>query len=306
MQALGRLLRLSLAPTAAADIAAGGIVGARGSWPGTELVWLIAASLAIVHGAMALNDWADREEDARERPDRPIPSGRIGVTQALALGLVLLGLGPFLAWSIAPPLGVHAGTLALLAATYDTLGRGPLLGPSLLALCRAGNLSLGIHAGMRLVGAPIDPVWFVPAVLYGGYVFFVSRLGRLEDGQDEAPLGPAARRYLSGVVLCLIAAPAASLLRDAPAPGWRFALALALALLASAPLLRSIFGSEPWSRGRVMQHMGMVLRRLLVFTGSVALCAPALAGSHDALWVTLGIALGYPLSFWLRRAFPPS
>ncbi|MDQ0577954.1 UbiA family prenyltransferase [Streptomyces rishiriensis] len=34
---------------------------------------------------MALNDWADREEDAAaERPHRPLPSGRIAPAQALA------------------------------------------------------------------------------------------------------------------------------------------------------------------------------------------------------------------------------
>ncbi|MEK8227549.1 UbiA family prenyltransferase [Oerskovia sp. M15] len=49
---------------------------------------------------MALNDYADRELDAVERPERPLPSGRVSPEQALgvatgltAAGLVLAGAG---------------------------------------------------------------------------------------------------------------------------------------------------------------------------------------------------------------------
>ena len=51
--------------------------------------------------------------------------------------------------------------------------------------------------------------------------------------------------------------------------------------------------------------MGLALRRLLVFTASVS----ALNWSpphHAALIVSAAIFCGYPLSFWLRKAFPPS
>ncbi len=72
--AWGRLLRLSLAPSAAADALAGITIGAWGAFPLDARVLLSAAgSLCVFHGGMALNDWADREGDARTRPDRPIP-----------------------------------------------------------------------------------------------------------------------------------------------------------------------------------------------------------------------------------------
>ncbi|MGH8999965.1 MAG: UbiA family prenyltransferase, partial [Acidimicrobiia bacterium] len=38
---------------------------------------LVASSSALYLAGMALNDWADRDIDARERPGRPIPSGRV-------------------------------------------------------------------------------------------------------------------------------------------------------------------------------------------------------------------------------------
>ena len=46
---------------------------------------LAAASSCLYLAGMALNDYADRDVDAVERPGRPIPSGR--VTPGFALGL---------------------------------------------------------------------------------------------------------------------------------------------------------------------------------------------------------------------------
>src|SRR5512137_294118 len=96
MKAWGRLLRLSLAPTAAADVAAGAVAGA-GAWPGRGVFVLMIASLCVYHGGMALNDWADRKEDRVLRPDRPIPAGGVSPPAGLAAGLALLVSGPLIA-----------------------------------------------------------------------------------------------------------------------------------------------------------------------------------------------------------------
>jgi len=42
---------------------------------GPRTAALAAASVCLYWAGMAANDWADRELDARERPERPIPSG---------------------------------------------------------------------------------------------------------------------------------------------------------------------------------------------------------------------------------------
>ena len=56
MRDWGRLLRVALLPSAVADIAAGVVLGA-GVWPaGPGPFLLIAASLAVYHGALVLND----------------------------------------------------------------------------------------------------------------------------------------------------------------------------------------------------------------------------------------------------------
>ena len=42
---------------------------------------------------MYLNDAFDREVDARERPERPIPSGHVGRGSSSRIGFGLLGMG---------------------------------------------------------------------------------------------------------------------------------------------------------------------------------------------------------------------
>ena len=52
------------------------------------LPWLLAASAGLYAGGVVLNDYFDREVDAVERPERPIPSGRVAGSHALVLGCV--------------------------------------------------------------------------------------------------------------------------------------------------------------------------------------------------------------------------
>ncbi|MDQ3945614.1 MAG: UbiA family prenyltransferase, partial [Actinomycetota bacterium] len=115
---------------------------------GRRNVVLAAASACLYLSGMALNDWADREIDARERPGRPIPSGRVTPGFALALatglsagGLVLAGLaGGKRALVVAVPL---AGAVW----SYDLVVKGTRVGPLGMAACRSLDVLLGAGAG---------------------------------------------------------------------------------------------------------------------------------------------------------------
>jgi len=335
MRTLGRLLRLSLAPSAAADVAAGIVIGA-GFWPGGAAPWiLIAASLCVYHGGMALNDWADREHDAATRPERPIPSGRAPAGAVAFLGFALLVMGPWLAIGADRAAGYVLACVAVAAAAYDLFGRGPILGPSFLAVCRAGNLAAGLVLGRalgadayalgaeRLVFEPL-PVDFAPAAYYGLYVGVVSVLGRLEDGEDDRPLGRRPSMLVALAASLLLALPLLPLpvlpigdgggwlppWSDDPLglaePGFLERHRITLAMLIAGPgafgLLRLAFRMTPWTRPRVMQAMGMALRRLLICTAALSM----LRGTPGGLVVAVVILCGYPLSFALRKVFPPS
>ena len=97
------LLRPANVVTAIADVLAGYAVAGR-SHP-QALPWLVGATMCLYAGGVVLNDVFDRHIDAVERPERPIPSGRVSVPRAATLGASLL----------------TAGVLAASQATRDAL-----------------------------------------------------------------------------------------------------------------------------------------------------------------------------------------
>ncbi len=281
--AWGRLLRLSLAPTAVADIVCGAVYAGQG-WPANPgRLWLpVLASLFVYHGGMVLNDCADAERDEKTRPERPIPSGAVSPEAALTVAVVLLALGPLIAnWYPYPgPLSLVLLGVALLAAFYDLAPRGAWTGPVLLGLCRAGNLLAGMLAFSVLTNGCI---WL--AAGYGLYVFFVSRLGRMEDGAD-ARIGTRPTKLLFAAGACQV-------------------LPFAFGLAWTAPLAAAYIGwlasrTQVWSRATVLQAMGSSLRLLLFYTASLAWLG---GGALVALGV---LAVGYPIAWLLRQVFPPS
>jgi 4-hydroxybenzoate polyprenyltransferase len=303
--AWGRLLRLSLMPSALADIAAGLVLGSGGSWPAGLGPWaMLLATLGVYHGAMALNDWSDREVDRSTRAERPLPSGAISAGAALSGALLLLATGIGAAVLAHPGAGLWMAAVALLAVLYDLRGRGPWLGPVLLGCCRFGNLGAGLWYGRQSVESATTGAGlaWLPAVLYGAYVFAVSRLARLEDDEDRGALGQRPRHALILASALLLALPLL-----APGGTTTFARLLAWVLCAAGALglLRCALTTSRWSRASVGAATGMGLRRLLVFTSACA----CLAWSPDSLaapWVAAAALAGYPLSWGLRRVFPPT
>lgn len=269
------------------------------------------ASACVYHGAMALNDWADRAEDARVRPSRTIPSGAIPARAALVLAAALLASGPLLALAVAPRCGLVLGAVAACAALYDLAGRGPWLGPLLLASCRAGNLGVGLAYASTL--RSWNPWLGLAPLAYGLYVFFVSRLARLEDldpaRYETGAVRPARWLVASGVALLGVGAVATFLaylpLDPArPSSSGHGARALFLAGVGAFGLFHGAWklSGRAWRAGDVQRLAGMALRRLLVASAALASGTTTLAG----LAVALAILCGYPLSFALRKVFPPT
>ena len=71
---LAELVRAPAALSVPGDVVAG---AAAAGAPLRHAPGLAGASVLLYWAGMAANDWADRALDAVERPERPIPSGRI-------------------------------------------------------------------------------------------------------------------------------------------------------------------------------------------------------------------------------------
>ncbi len=205
--ALVELLRPANVVTAAADILAGFAAATTG--PIETVPWLLASTVSLYGGGIVLNDFFDRNLDAVERPERPIPSGRISPATAGTIGFALLAAGITFAWfanTTACPVAIAISASVLL---YDTWGKHQkFFGPVNMGACRALNLLLGIAAVPGAIGS-LAPLTLLPLV-YIAAVTAVSR-GEVRGG----------KRIVAAFSLAAIAAVVASLawlgLRSIPA-----------------------------------------------------------------------------------------
>ncbi|OPG10442.1 UbiA family prenyltransferase, partial [Microbispora sp. GKU 823] len=152
MRAWLELVRAPAALSVPGDTLAGAAAAGRSARPG-----LAAASVLLYWAGMALNDWSDRKIDAKERPERPIPSGRISPEGALGLAAALTGAGVATAAVFGGRRGFAlAGLLAGAAWAYDLRLKHTAAGPAAMAACRVLDVLLGggpAHAGGRPHGA---------------------------------------------------------------------------------------------------------------------------------------------------------
>lgn len=178
-----RLLRAGTLFSPAADVVAGACIvaaGAAAPWS-VELARAAGASVLLYAAGMVWNDVADRREDAVQRPERPIPSGAVGLGAAVVLGVLLLGAGCALS-----PSGhrLHHGAIAALVLAYDFACKRSVL---------AGALTMGVLRGLNLAVAAAPAYGDAPrallaaAVCYALYIVAVTILGTFEDQPRVRP-----------------------------------------------------------------------------------------------------------------------
>ncbi|MGB2571716.1 SCO3242 family prenyltransferase [Micromonospora citrea] len=201
MTDLAELVRAPAALSVPGDVVAG--AAAAGAL-GRRTPALAAASVLLYWAGMAANDWADRRLDAVERPERPIPSGRVAPATALGLAAGLTGAGVGLAAAAG---GRRAAAVAVpLAATiwgYDLAAKNSAAAPAVMAACRGLDVLLGASGGRVLRALPA-------AVTVAAHTWTVTALSRREvTGADAAlPL-----RTLAGTALVATSAATARVAR---------------------------------------------------------------------------------------------
>jgi 4-hydroxybenzoate polyprenyltransferase len=158
-----RLGRVSNLPTVWSNVIAGSALAGAAAAP-ARIAAVAAAISAFYVGGMFLNDAFDREIDARERPQRPIPAGLIGAREVFSVGFGLLAVGlvalALMAWAWRGSFASVASGAALAAAIvlYDAWHKNNALSPVLMGICRmlvyataalatAGTLARPVIAG---------------------------------------------------------------------------------------------------------------------------------------------------------------
>jgi 4-hydroxybenzoate polyprenyltransferase len=284
--AFAELVRAPAALTVPGDVLAGAAAAGR---PLDRRVALTAAgSVCLYWAGMALNDWADREEDARDRPARPIPSGRISPTAALtcacaltAGGLALTALG-----SGRRALLTRALPLAAAVWTYDLAAKATALGPATMAAARGLDVLLGAGPGGGRRALPA-------AALMSGHILAVTRLSRSEvHGAGAGVLGEA-------LTASATVALAAGLPRAAPNATARAATAAAAAGYAALC----------WTaQGRALRDPRAERVRAAVGAGihAVLPLQAALLSRSGAVGAAVPLAAAVPVAIRLARKVSPT
>jgi 4-hydroxybenzoate polyprenyltransferase len=192
------LLRPPNVTTAVGDVLAGYAVAGLGKpW---ALPWLLASTVCLYAGGVVLNDVFDLDLDRRERPERPLPSGRVTRRAAATLGTGLLAGGVGFAFLATIGAGLVAGATTACILTYDAWGkRQTLIGPVNMGLCRAGNLMLGVAA----VPAALRWAWPLGALPLA-YITAVTAVSRGEVHGGKRPVAVFALISLGFVLLALL------------------------------------------------------------------------------------------------------
>lgn len=187
-----RLGRVSNLPTVWTNTLAGvvladGSVADRRIWP-----LLLALSLFYLAG-MYLNDFFDAAIDARERPERPIPSGQVSAGTVRNAGFAMMALGLLLLYWVGygfadgtygwPALGglVLGGAIVL----YDWHHKANPLSPVLMGVCR---MLVYLTAGLA-VALPLPGMVYVAALLLLSYLIGLTYVAKQETSTRSRTCG---------------------------------------------------------------------------------------------------------------------
>jgi 4-hydroxybenzoate polyprenyltransferase len=149
------------------------------------------ASLLLYCSGLLANDYFDLEEDRRERPTRPLPSGRVRPGSAILAAMVLalggIGAAYFAGgkWT-----ALAAASLAGVIFFYDAAGkRIPVLGSITMGACRGLSAMVGAMAAAE---GCLDSVSFKTLLPAGGfaigltlYIAAVTSVSKKETGADR-------------------------------------------------------------------------------------------------------------------------
>ncbi|NJM18054.1 MAG: UbiA-like protein EboC [Richelia sp. RM2_1_2] len=187
--------------TAWADVLAGiAVAGFAVLVNPVPVIWLLLATTGLYGGGVVFNDIFDAGLDAKERPERPIPSGRASLSGATVLGSVLLSIGVFAAAQVSVWSMAIAFCIAAAALLYDAYGKHhPFFGPLNMGICRGGNLLLGVSILPSMLGES----WYL-ALIPITYIAAITAISRGEVHGGERSTGIIALVLMGAVITGLL------------------------------------------------------------------------------------------------------
>ncbi|KPI30788.1 UbiA prenyltransferase [Actinobacteria bacterium OK074] len=309
---LVQLVRAPAALSVPGDVIAG--AAAVGHPYGARVLATAGSSVCLYWAGMALNDYADSAVDSVERPERPVPSGRVPRRTALAVAGALTAAGLGLAAAAGGRRGLATALpLTGLVWAYDLKLKSTPAGAVAMAGARALNvLSGGVAAGAgarcgtvrRDTSAESFLRSIVPAALIGAHTYTLMTLSRHEISGAPARV-PATTLVASTATALATALPTAVLpAREAAVSPKRAALrtgltaAGALAYLGTYGTAQVRAAREPSARN-VRQAVGAGILGLMPLQA-------ALTARGGAPAAATALGLFHPLARRLARRVSPT
>lgn len=277
------LFRIPNVFTALADVAMGFLFVRRSLSPWPAFFSLAIASALLYTGGMVLNDVYDCARDARERPQRPLPSGRIPLGRARWLGYQMLLMGVALGWLGGYAAhgaggwrsGAVATCLALCVWAYDALVKNSWAGPFLMGACRSLNVLLGMSAAAGAaeegVGALFGAAGLLVAAGVGIYVTGISWYARSETTRSRRGTLLLGTGLMAAGIAALAFFPRIAGYTSSFRVDPRWVWPLAVSLLSLSILRRCIHGVVDPRPARVQAAVTHGVLSIIVLDASVCL-----------------------------------
>ncbi|MBI5214117.1 MAG: UbiA-like protein EboC [Ignavibacteriae bacterium] len=289
-----RLARPANILTAIADIMLGYAVSGLVSYSSTSLdfsiaeyqsfIFLILSTIGLYGGGIVFNDVFDAELDARERPERLIPSGKVSKISAIIFGVILF-LGAIISASQISTTSVVISFIIIgLSLFYDAIGKHLFFGPINMGLCRAMNLLLGMSA----VPSALSTHWYVALIplLYISSVTMFSRSEVQGGGRSTLVFGFVINILITISVLIFSVISLHTILGTLPFLFFFF-------LFTNIPLVKAI--KEP-SANQIRNAVRAGVIGLILLDASIAV-------SFGGWGYALMIVLLLPVSIFLSKRF---
>lgn len=312
MLAYLRLMRISNIFTVVADVTAAVLIaqGSLENWP--AFVGILIASGMLYSAGMVLNDLFDIQQDSVERPNRPIPSGKVSPQAARRLGWGLLIAGVVVAVGVGYQFGESSGVLkwrtALLALSlavtivaYDRWLKRIWLGPVAMGACRTLNILMAASVMEVYCWYEFPPAVWAVALGMGIYIAGVTWFAR-----TEAKLSARSGLIGGAIVMALgFATLGTAVFID---PGWQANLGARnpwfwpglLALIGVTVLRRCLVAINDPGPQVVQIAVKQAILTLIVIDASICLFAQP-SKIYYALFVLTLLAPTLWLGRWIRN-----
>ena len=195
------LIRLPNAFTAVSDILAGYfLVVSAGEANVIDLIPLMISSALLYIAGIALNDYFDVELDRRERPFRPLPSGRIPKQHALIITIIAFAAANTMASTVGLASLLISAVLTVTIIAYDYRVKRSFAGPAFMGGARSLNIFLGSSPLLFLSSSAYGVE--LAAMLLFAYIIAIMILSRKEVG-DEKPNLFAVFFIVGGIIVTI-------------------------------------------------------------------------------------------------------